>query len=182
MKLFDILAGSVAIHEDALAIPAFRKIWELDKDKKHATDILSYIVLQNKWNSPYVTSIIDENERARRLKQQFFNDPNYSLTIEEKLAEDEFNFLQNTSTLQLLNNIRLKLNSISAYYKDSLDEELNEKKIKDLLAGMANADKVLESIEHLEDRVKAEESMKSKKVRGDAKINPFELPTQNVNK
>lgn len=47
---------------------------------------------------------------------------------------------------------------------------------------MANADKVLESIEHLEDRVKAEESMKSKKVRGDAKINPFELPTQNVGK
>jgi len=63
-----------------------------------------------------------------------------------------------------------------------LDEELNEKKIKDLLAGMANADKVLESIERLEDRVKAEESMKSKKVRGDAKINPFELPTQNVGK
>ena len=93
MKLFDILAGSVTIHEDALAIPAFRKVWELNKDKKHATDILSYIVLQNKWNSPYVTSIIDENERAKRLKQQFFNDSNYSLTIEEKLAEDEFNFL-----------------------------------------------------------------------------------------
>lgn len=182
MKLFDILAGQVTIHEDALAIPAFRKVWESNKDKKHATDILSYIVLQNKWNSPYVTSIMDEEERSKRLKQQFFGNPNYTLTIDEKLAEDEFNLLQNTATLQLLNNIRLKLDSISRYYKESLGEELNEKKVKDLLAGMEHADKVLAAIENLEDRVKAEESMKSKKVRGDAKINPFELPNQNVRK
>lgn len=182
MKLFDILAGNVVIHEEALAIPAFRKVWELNKDKKHATDVLSYIVLQNKWNSPYVTSIMNEEERSKRLKQQFFNNSNYSLTVEEKIAEDEFNELQNTATLQLLNNIRLKLNSISQYYKDSLGEELNEKKVKDLLAGMEHADKVLATIENLEDRVKAEESMKTKKVRGDAKINPFELPNTIVNK
>lgn len=182
MRLFDIIAGQVTIHEDALAIPAFRKVWESSKDKKHATDILSYIVLQNKWNSPYVTSIMDEKERSKRLKQQFFNDSNYSLTVEEKLAEDEFNLLQDTFTLQFLRNIRLKLNNISQYYKESLGEELNEKKVKDLLAGMEHADKVLATIENLEDRVKAEESMKTKKVRGDAKINPFELPTQNVQK
>ena len=178
MRLFDILGGKVIIHEEALAIPSFRKVWELSEDKKHATDILSYIVLQNKWNSPYVTSIMDIEERSRRLKTQFFDNPDYNLTIEEQLAEEEFNLLQNTTTLQLLNNIRLKLNSISLYYKESLGEELNEKKIKDLLSGMANADKVLESIEHLEDRVKAEESMKNRKVRGDAKINPFELPVK----
>lgn len=182
MKLFDVLGGKVTIHEEALAIPAFRKIWEADKDKKHATDILSYIVLQNKWNSPYVTSISDEEERAKRLKTQFFEDPNYQLTVEEQIAQDEFLFIQNTTTLQLLTNIRLKLDSISQYYKESLGEELNEKKVKDLLAGMEHADKVLAAIENLEDRVKAEESMKSKKVRGDAKINPFELPTQNVNR
>lgn len=182
MRLFDVLAGKVTIHEEALAIPAFRKVWELDKDKKHATDILSYIVLQNKWNSPYVTSIANEEERAKRLKTQFFNDADYKLTIEEQIAQDEFLFIQNTATLQLLTNIRLKLDSISQYYKDSLGEELNEKKVKDLLAGMEHADKVLAAIENLEDRVKAEESMKSKKVRGDAKINPFELPTQNVSR
>ena len=180
MKLFDVLAGKVTIHEEALAIPSFRKVWELNKDKKHAVDILSYIVLQNKWNSPYVTSITDSEERAKRLKKQFFNDEAYSLTVDEKIAEDEFNFIQHTSTLDLLQNIRLKLDSISKYYKESLGEDLNEKKVKDLLAGMEHADKVLAAIENLEDRVKAEESMKQKKVRGDAKINPFELPN-NVN-
>ena len=31
MKLFDILGGNVTIHEDALAIPAFKKIWEKER-------------------------------------------------------------------------------------------------------------------------------------------------------
>ena len=180
MKLFDILGGKVTIHEEALAIPSFRKVWELDKDKKHAIDVLSYIVLQNKWNSPYVLSITNAEDRAKRLKSQFFNNEKYQLTVDEKIAEDEFNFIQHTYTLDLLQNMRLKLDSISQYYKESLGEELNEKKVKDLLAGMEHADKVLAAIENLEDRVKAEESMKTKKVRGDAKINPFELPNNAV--
>lgn len=180
MRLFDVLAGKVVIHEDALAIPAFKTIWELSTDKTHATNVLSYIVLQNKWNSPYVTSMSDEKERSRHLKKQFFDNEDYQLTSNEQIAEDEFNLLQNTNTLQFLQNIRLKLNSISQYYKESLDEELNEKKVKDLLSGMEHADKVLATIENLEERVKAEESMKTKRVRGDAKINPFEIPNQNV--
>ena len=122
MKLFDILGGKVVIHEDALGIPAFRAVWDGNEDKKHATDILSYIVLQNKWNSPYVTSLTDDKERSRRLKQQLFNDPDYQLTVEEQIAENEFNLLQTTPTLKMLANIKLKLDSISQYYKDSLDE------------------------------------------------------------
>lgn len=77
MKLFDILGGKVVIHEDALGIPSFRTIWDSNKDKKHATDVLSYIVLQNKWNSPYVVSLTDEKERSKRLKQQLFQDSDY---------------------------------------------------------------------------------------------------------
>ena len=182
MKLFDIIAGKVVIHEDALGIPYFRKLWESAADKKHVTDILSYIVLQNKWDSPYVTSLTDDKERSKRLKLQLLNDENYELTVDERLAEEEFNYLQNTPTLKLLNNMRLKLDSISSYYKDSLDEELDEKKIKDLLAGMTNVGKVLESIESLETAVKSEDAIRTKKVKGDAKINPFELPSTSVNR
>ena len=176
MKLFDIIGGSVTIHSDALGIPSFRTIWEQNTDKKHATDILSYIVLQNKWNSPYVISITDSTERSKRLKLQLFKDPDYQLTVDEKIAEDEFIFLQSTPTLKMLENIKLKLDSISKYYKDSLDEELDEKKIKDLLAGIGSVGKVLETIEKLETTVKAEETIIGKKIKGDAKINPFELP------
>ena len=180
MKLFDLVGGKVVIHEDALAIPPFRTLWELDKDKSHATNILSYIVLQNKYNSPYVKTIVDNEARSKRLKNLFFKDENYPLTVEEKIAEDEFIFLQNTATLTMLNNMRLKLDSISKYYKDSLEEELDERKIKDLLAGMTNVGKVIETIEQLEVMVKAEETVKSKRVKGDVKVNPFELPSIGV--
>lgn len=70
--------------------------------------------------------------------------------------------------------MRLKLDSISNYYKDSLEVELDEKKIKDLLAGMTSVGGVLKSIDSLENMVKAEELSMSK-VKGDAKVNPYEL-------
>lgn len=47
MKLFDILAGKVVIHNDALGIPAFKKVWDADKaDKEMATKYITYIVLK----------------------------------------------------------------------------------------------------------------------------------------
>ena len=70
--------------------------------------------------------------------------------------------------------MRLKLDSISNYYKDSLEVELDEKKIKDLLAGMTSVGGVLKSIDSLENMVKAEE-LSMGKVKGDAKVNPYEL-------
>lgn len=55
MKLADIIGGKVVIHPDMLAIPIFRELWESDKDdKEYATKVISYIVLNNKWDSPYV--------------------------------------------------------------------------------------------------------------------------------
>lgn len=74
----------------------------------------------------------------------------------------------------MLNNMRLKLDSISNYYKESLDDTLDEKKIKDLLAGMTSVGKVMESINSLEDMVKSEE-VAIGRVKGDAKVNPYEL-------
>ena len=74
----------------------------------------------------------------------------------------------------MLDNMRLKLDSISKYYKESLDDTLDEKKIKDLLAGMTSVGNVLKSIDTLENMVKSEEVAMGK-VKGDAKVNPYEL-------
>ena len=83
MKLFDILGGKVVIHSDALGIPCFKKVWDADKpDKEHATNIISYIVLKNKWDSPYVLSSDKENIEPR-LKKQLLGDANYKLTTDE---------------------------------------------------------------------------------------------------
>lgn len=174
MKLFDLVGGKVKIHPDAIGIPCFRKVWDADKpDKEHATKVISYIVLMNKWDSPYVQSM-DEDSRELKLKKEIFDDENYKLTTEELICEDEYKTLLNTRALQMLNNMRLKLDSVSKYYKESLDDTLDEKKIKDLLAGMTSVGGVLKSIDSLETMVKAEE-LAIGKVKGDAKVNPYEL-------
>ena len=174
MKLFDIVGGKVVIHPDAIGIPCFKKVWDTDKpDKEHSSKVISYIVLMNKWDSPYVQSM-DEDSRVLKLKKEIFDDENYKLTTEELICEDEYKTLLNTRALQMLNNMRLKLDSVSKYYKESLDDTLDEKKIKDLLAGMTSVGGVLKSIDSLETMVKAEE-LAIGKVKGDAKVNPYEL-------
>ena len=85
----------------------------------------------------------------------------------------------------MLHNVKNSLGIILGYteaHNDELitKEELDERKIKDLLAGMTNVGKVIETIEQLEVMVKAEEAVKSKRVKGDAKVNPFELPSIGV--
>lgn len=174
MKLADIVGGEVLIHADLLIIPCFKKVWDTNKNnKEHATKVISYIVLMHKWDSPYVQSM-DDISRESKLKKDIFGDEKYQLTPDELVCEQEYQALLNTRTLQMLNNMRLKLDSISNYYRDSLEVELDEKKIKDLLAGMTSVGGVLKSIDSLENMVKAEE-LSMGKVKGDAKVNPYEL-------
>lgn len=174
MKLFDVLGGKVIIHEEALAIPAFKKVWEKDKDKQHATAVLSYIVFKNKWDSPYVLSL-STDELESKLKQQFFEDPNYHLTIDEINAEECFKALQYTRTLKMLDSIRQKLDTFTDYYLNSLQEELDEKKIEKYLAGFTKVKDTCLTLDYLEKAVKSGE-VDTKKIKGDAKVNPFELP------
>jgi hypothetical protein len=172
MKLADIVGGKVVIHPDMLLIPSFNKLYTADVEK--ATKTICYIVMKNKWDSPYVMSMGGE-EVEKKLKEEYFGSTKYKLSVDEQIAENEYCSFQDTKTLQMLRNMRLKLDSISDYYKESLGEELDEKKIKDLLVGMTSVGNVLKSLDSLEQMVKAEEIVTSK-IRGDAKINPFELP------
>lgn len=174
MKLFDILGGKVVIHPDALGIPCFKRVWDTDKaDKEHATKVISYIVLKNKWDSPYVLSM-DVDTIEDKLKEELFGDKQYTFTKDEEACEKQYKTFCYTRTLEMLDNMRLKLDSISRYYKESLDDALDERKIKDLLAGMTSVGGVLKSIDSLENMVKAEEVAMGR-IKGDAKINPYEL-------
>ena len=90
MKLFDINGGKVVIHPDALGLPFFKKLWEADKpDKTQATNVISYIVLMWYFKSPYVLQL-EPDIREKKLKQLYFGDENYNLTVEEKSCEDDY--------------------------------------------------------------------------------------------
>lgn len=50
----------------------------------------------------------------------------------------------------MLDSIRLKLDTFTKYYKDSLDEELDEKKIEKYLAGFGKVKDTYVTIDFLE--------------------------------
>lgn len=174
MKLFDILGGKVVIHNDALGIPCFKKVWDADKaDKEMATKYISYIVLKNKYDSPYVQSMPSE-EIAPRLKQELFGDKDYKLPVEVIEAEQSYINFTETLILGLLKNARLKLDSVSKYYKESLENELDEKKVQLILAGIKELGNTIKSLETLEATVRSEEAANTR-IRGGAEVNPYEL-------
>lgn len=175
MNLVDIVGGKVVIHPDLYFIPAFKRLYNQDtsEDKMHQELVITYIVLMHKWNSPYKKSM-DISTREVRLKEQVFDNVDYELTEDEKLAEQEYIEFQNTRILKMLDAQMNKLDSVTKWYEDSLDDCLDEKKIKDLLAGMGSTANAIKSIETLKSMVQAEE-VSMGKVKGDAKVNPYEL-------
>ena len=174
MKLFDILGGNVIIHNDALGIPCFKKLWDADKaDKETATKQISYIVLKNKYDSPYVQSMSPE-EIGPRLRKELFGDANYKLPVEVLEAEQAYINFNETLILGLLKNARLKLDSVSRYYAESLQDELDDKKVQLILAGMEKLGNTIKSLDALETAVRSEE-MASSRVRGGVEVNPYEL-------
>ncbi len=173
MKLFDIVGDKVVVHAEMWALPPFQKYWESTKDKKHANDVATFIILCDYWNSPYVKSMTPD-VREKRLKLSKFGDENYQLTLDEQLCRDEYKALINTRLLKMLNSMNNKLDTISDYYENSLEEELDETKIQKLLAGFEKVKGTVQTIDFLEKAVKAEE-MDNTKVRGNTQINPYEL-------
>ena len=173
MKLFDIVAGKVVIHADFLAIPAIRRYWETAKDKDHANNVLSFIILCDYWDSPYVKSMNDDI-REEKLKAELLKDKKYKLTTEEQICRDEYAKLLETRNLKMLKAMRNKIDTVSSYYEESIGEELDEKRIKDLLAGMEKVKAVFQTVDFLEKAVKAEE-LDNSKIRGNAQLNPYEL-------
>lgn len=173
MKLFDIIGDKIVVHAEMWALPPFKKFWESAKDKKHADDIASFIILCDYWNSPYVKSMAPDT-REKTLKYRKFGDENYTLTPDEQACRDEYKMLINTRLLKMLNSMNNKLDTISDYYENSLEEELDETKIQKLLAGFEKVKGTVQTIDFLEKAVKAEE-MDNSKVRGNVQVNPYEL-------
>lgn len=174
MKLFDIVGGKVVIHNDALGIPCFKKVWDADKaDKEMATKYISYIILKNKFDSPYVQSM-EREDIETRLKKELFGSSNYKLPVEVLEAEQAYIGFTETLILGLLKNAKLKLNSVSKYYAESLEDELDDKKVQLIFAGMAKLGETIKSLDALENAVRSEEAAVNR-IRGGAEINPYEL-------
>ena len=129
MKLFDIVGGKVVIHADFLAIPAMRRYWESSSDKDHVNKVLSFIILCDYWDSPYVKSMNDDI-REEKLKEEFFGNSSYTLTKDEQVCRDEYARLLDTRNLKMLKAMRNKIDTVSSYYEESIGEELDNTRVR----------------------------------------------------
>lgn len=173
MNLADIVGGQVVIHPDLLTIPPFKKLWDSFKDKDLATKYIWYIVLKNKYDSPYVETM-ERDLIGPTLRKQYFGDENYELP--EVVLDAEKEWLARTYSLleYMLDGLLLKLEGAAKYYHLSKDDELDLDSIKKLTDGAKNMAGTIESIVKLKSQVRAEE-IKNTKVRGGGEMNPFEL-------
>ena len=80
MKLFDIVGGNVVVHADFLALPPMKRYWEQCKDKQHANNVFSFIILCDYWDSPYVKSMNDDI-REPKLKEEIFKNKDYDMQM-----------------------------------------------------------------------------------------------------
>ena len=96
MNLADIVGGQVVIHPDLLTIPPFKKLWDSFKDKDLATKYIWYIVLKNKYDSPYVETM-ERDLIGPTLRKQYFGDENYELP--EVVLDAEKEWLARTYSL-----------------------------------------------------------------------------------
>jgi hypothetical protein len=103
-----------------------------------------------------------------------FGNSQEKLPVEVLEAEKAYNAFNYTLTLQLLTNARKKLESISKYYAESLEDMLDEKKVKEILAGMGSLGNTIKSLDLLEASVRAGE-LNNSKIRGGGELNPFEI-------
>ena len=173
MKLYDIINGKVVIHADMLGLPGFHKLWESEKDKDLVNKWISYIVLKNKYNSPYAKAY-SSKELESKVKLDVFDDKNYIIPDIVKDAEKYFNeTVQNSLILRLFIATRKKIDSIREYYEASDSEELDDTKVQKITASIAKIGDMVTSLNSLEKAVRAEEA-ETEKARGGAEVSWFE--------
>lgn len=173
MKLFDIQGNKVVIHADLLGLPFFHKLWDSEDDKELVNRWISYIILKNKYDSPYVKNY-PSNQVESKIKYDIFDDKNYILPDKVLEAEKEFNeTVQNSLILKLLVATRKKLDSIREYYENSDSEELDDAKVQKITMSIAKLGDTVKSLNDLEKAVKVEE-LETERARGGAEINWFE--------
>lgn len=172
MKLFDLVGSKVVIHNDTLGIPCFKRLWESTSDKMYATNLISYIVLKNYHDSPYVKSM-QLSVREATLRKELF-DAGWEPT--EDVVEAEASYIEfcDTLNLKLLRSFRNKLDSISDFLEEP-SHGMDMKMVKDILSAAAMLDKTIRSIDSLEKQVRKEE-IESVTARGGSEIGHYEIP------
>jgi len=176
-KIFDILNGEVIITAEALAIPAFKRIWDNDKSKGkgEATNKIKYVVfLCDQMKSPYKD--FPEYEKEAVIKNDIFGEA-WEPDALVKDACTQFLKLTETPTMRLLRASKSAVDKLAIYLEtvdfDKLDSNGKPYSARDVVFNLGNIGNLVKSLNVLETAVKMEQA-DSTKVQGGTEIGYFE--------
>ena len=160
MKLFKFEEFKLKISEEALAIKAFRDIWDRDKskDKGQAIAEFGYMYFFLDPRSDYMF-LVDETMRAEKIKEQEGLPKLWKPDKELEEAMEVYRYLITSEKSMLLENARALVKGIQEVLKDVSKDMTTVKDVKvklDLVERAAKAmDRVPELIKRLNEAERA---------------------------
>jgi 1,2-phenylacetyl-CoA epoxidase PaaB subunit len=179
MGLLSLEDYTLKIKPEALAISAFKKIWNRDrsKNKSNAIRDLSYIYYMVDYKSEFSYILNDEKRHKEIVK---ILDKGDSLVIDDVMKEaiEIYKKSQETLSLQLLRNARISLQKLSEYIasidyseRDKNNRPVHDiKKVKDTFQTLGDS---IDAVAKAEEKVKKELQAENE-ARGKMEKNVFE--------
>lgn len=179
MRLFRFEEYRLKISEEALAIKAFRDIWERDKskDKGRAIGELGYIYFFLDPRSDYMF-LVDEETRAAKICEQEGLPPKWKPDKLVKQAMEVYKYLVTSEKSELLADTRAMVSRIRAELRDfNFTNITDPEKRLNMIDKAAKTTKIIpELIRNLNDAEKAvmDDIEEQSEARGDAVKHLFE--------
>lgn len=188
MNLFKYEDNKIVVDLELRLIPEFRKLIAKDKDrfKKDALKEFAFIYFMFDYKSPY--SVYSEEDRLEKVKKECELDKDWKIDKILQEAIDKYLELQESPTIKSLKSLRESLLTSSKVIdvlrktieKKVFSEEVVDEDIEDavtlldkLLKLGGSLPSTINSLQQLEDKVKAEQSL-DRKIRGGGNVNFFE--------
>jgi len=164
MDLFELKDYRLVFSPQALAVGAFKDLWDRDKskDKKRANAELSFIYFYCDFKSDF-GNILDDEERMQQIIINLSDlKDGWKIDKTVQTAIDFYKERQETVSTKLLDDARYAVKELSSFLRkvdlELLDDKgkpiYDAKKIADTIS---NLSKVVDSLAALEDRVKKEQ-------------------------
>jgi hypothetical protein len=179
MKLFDLdKNGNIIPQADTLCVPAFKLIWDRDKDKNKSVALkeLTYLYLAVDYQSPYTNFPIDKKESII-IKDLF--DKGWKPDVDLLKAKKFYIEANQTHSLRLLESARYACDKLSDYFNkvNFAKTDDNHKflfNVDDVANNISKIGKIIESLDIVESKLKTEQSSNTKVMGGKGKIGAYE--------
>lgn len=150
MKLFKFDEFKLKISEEALAVKAFRDIWERDKskDKGKAIAELGYIYFFCDPRSDYMF-LVDETTRSAKIKEQEGLAKSWKPDKQIEEAMKVYKYLTTSEKSMLLDNARVLVQGIQNVLRDISVSMTSVKDVKTKLDLVDKAAKTMERVPSL---------------------------------